>query len=774
MAWMIVFILGVTGAAALLSLSSRLRQMERHVGSLQEQISIMQRTLGGLVRTTSGPPAPSPGPAPAPEEPQPAQSYQEQLTLRQAGAMASAGMPMPQPRPMAPPPQVRPSRTQQELEALIGEKLLNRVGAVALIIGVAFFLKYAFDRDWISPVVRVLMGVVLGSALVVMASRQRDKLPIFAQGILGAGLGILYLSAYASFGFYHLIGQTAAFVAMSAVTLVTLERGRRFGSLAVALIGWFGGSITPLVLSSGAGSGGIGLFVYLILFNIALVGLASAERRWWVLQPLALVSTYANFFGWFRTNRGEEVAAASVFIVGVWLIFHAADVWQEARRGDPRPAPHTIAASLNAALSFGAIAAVLDGAGSNSLKLYAVAATVAYSLPGVFLRRSVSRHSLKAMLFLMTATALQFEDFTTVELWAVECLLVLSIAMKTKQPDLHLIGLGGFAFTTASLFVTPHALDRSTSLVEEAFLFNARGAAFLIVAGCAAAGVLSYRLHREPDAFPEARYGKALLNYAWTFLLFCLMTVEILDYFDRRLAATSIPGDQNDYATGLILAAVWVSYGLIITLLGTRASSESILHPGVVALSVGLMATALFAVSYVPIQRFQPVMNLRSAVVMMSIAAAYATSIMLGKSGWQRTVSVGLGVAIALMSFELLTAETRDLFQREIAVSGEGIVPGGSTLSLRYQQQLAISAAWLLYSAVTMTVGIARRLRGFRIAAICLMLLTVLKVFLFDLSFLTELYRIVSFIALGVILLGASFAYQKYKTTIFGEAPEAG
>jgi uncharacterized membrane protein len=65
-----------------------------------------------------------------------------------------------------------------------------------------------------------------------------------------------------------------------------------------------------------------------------------------------------------------------------------------------------------------------------------------------------------------------------------------------------------------------------------------------------------------------------------------------------------------------------------------------------------------------------------------------------------------------------------------------------------------------------MIFGFARRLSAVRVGALVLLLVTILKVFLYDLSFLEQPYRIVSFIALGAILLAAGFMYQRFKHRI--------
>src|SRR5437016_6829077 len=58
------------------------------------------------------------------------------------------------------------SDTQAELESKIGAHWLNRIGIIAMLIGVSYFLKYAFDNQWIGPAGRVLIGLLGGMAVV--------------------------------------------------------------------------------------------------------------------------------------------------------------------------------------------------------------------------------------------------------------------------------------------------------------------------------------------------------------------------------------------------------------------------------------------------------------------------------------------------------------------------------------------------------------------------------------------------------------------------------
>jgi uncharacterized membrane protein len=94
-----------------------------------------------------------------------------------------------------------------------------------------------------------------------------------------------------------------------------------------------------------------------------------------------------------------------------------------------------------------------------------------------------------------------------------------------------------------------------------------------------------------------------------------------------------------------------------------------------------------------------------------------------------------------------------------------------STSDLENMKQLCLSAVWLLYSISLMGIGIWRRMRSVRVIAIVLFGVTILKIFIYDLSFLETLYRIFSFIGLGVVLLVVSYLYQHYKDLILQERP---
>lgn len=80
----------------------------------------------------------------------------------------------------------------------------------------------------------------------------------------------------------------------------------------------------------------------------------------------------------------------------------------------------------------------------------------------------------------------------------------------------------------------------------------------------------------------------------------------------------------------------------------------------------------------------------------------------------------------------------------------------------RYTRDLVTSAAWGLYALTLLAVGVWRGLRALRMVALGFLVLTVLKVFLYDLSALSGFYRVLSFLGLGLALILVSLVYQRF------------
>lgn len=535
----------------------------------------------------------------------------------------------------------RPSRTREEWEALIGGKLLNRIGALALIIGVGFFLKYAFDNDWITESLRVIIGILLGVGLLLAAERfQRKELKIFAQGLTGAGLSILYLSLYASFNFYHLLPQIVAFLLMSIVTGVAFFLAFRYDSLAVSVLGWAGGFLTPILLSTRQANEA-GLFTYIAMLEAGLLAVVFRKDKWNILEPLTLGAIYFVFYQWYVSYYGEDNFLLTLcFVTIFWSLFFVLDAIRNVRAGADSTLLQRGVTALNAALFFATVYFLFFPKNFSKMGAASLVISAVYFLTILLIKKknpeaksAFSQYTITAIILLVLATAIEFSGFTIIIFWSIEAFLLAACTLRWQQKFLVYTALAIFLLT-AFVLINLDAALAFEPIEDFTLIFNFRFLAFAVLAFSLAASAF---ISTKTKIIVNQQIT-AVLRYSWCLILLALLTVETVDYFEKIIF--SLQSDSSRLG------------------------------------------------AYEAINRLH---NLK---------------------------------------------------------------------------QLTLSGTWLFFSIVLMAVGLWRRIQGLRLAAIALFGITILKVFLYDLSFLDTLYRIFSFISLGIILLTVSFLYQKYKAVI--------
>ncbi len=218
------------------------------------------------------------------------------------------------------------SFTQPEkpsLESRIGSQVFNRVGIVAVLIGVAWFLKYAVDRQWLGAAARVGIGFAAGLALMAWSeSFRRRQYPVFSFSLKAVGTGVLYLSLWASFSLFHLVPYPVAFAGMVLVTAANAWISWVQRSELLAAYAAIGGFLTPALLARDHTSVWT-LGSYLLLLNTGLFGLAIA-RRWPRLLTAAFTGTTAYLVGLaYEVSRLRADGDAGAALLLVSLFFAA-------------------------------------------------------------------------------------------------------------------------------------------------------------------------------------------------------------------------------------------------------------------------------------------------------------------------------------------------------------------------------------------------------------------------------------------------------------------
>jgi uncharacterized membrane protein len=216
-------------------------------------------------------------------------------------------------------------------ERLVAGRLLIWLGGIALVLAAIFLIRYSIEIGLMTPAARMTGAAVLGLLCIAAGEYARTGRlladdPRIAQALVGAGLAILYATAYGSHVLYGLLGSAAASAAMIAVTAAALALSLRHG-VPTAVMGLVGGFLTPALVGN-PDAGAVPLLAYLGLLNFALF--AIAWRRGWTWLAAAGVLLSFAWTGYLLTRPPEDALAAGVFIV---LLGIAASV---ARPGEGR------------------------------------------------------------------------------------------------------------------------------------------------------------------------------------------------------------------------------------------------------------------------------------------------------------------------------------------------------------------------------------------------------------------------------------------------------
>lgn len=189
-------------------------------------------------------------------------------------------------------------------EFTLAGNLLGKLGLLALILATAWFVKLAFDEQWINESGRIYTGMLGGfltiSGGLVLAHRSYRILP---PAIVGAGSAMLYIAIWGAHRYYDLIGFEEAFlflVVLAAATAVVSYAGRSQVLYAFSLAGSL---LAPVLLSRGENSYRF-LFAYLTIVNVGFLLLST--RYAWRVAPWLLFAASAGLFAIWAAEHIEK------------------------------------------------------------------------------------------------------------------------------------------------------------------------------------------------------------------------------------------------------------------------------------------------------------------------------------------------------------------------------------------------------------------------------------------------------------------------------------
>jgi uncharacterized membrane protein len=630
------------------------------------------------------------------------------------------------PTPAAPDVPVAPVAPHESLEAAIGGKVMLWVGTIVLVLGLAFFLKYAFDNDWINEPVRVALGVLAGLALVWAGHRfVSSGYRTYGQILTGGGLAAMYLAIYAAFSYYELIGQTPAFVLLVAITVGAAWLSDRQNAIGLALMGVGGGFATPFLFSTGIDAQ-LTLFSYDALLGVGTLYLAR-RRDWPVLNLVSFGFTWFTIAMWADRFYSFEKWRRTEFFLTLFCVLFLVILVEQLKRHGWRSLVSLVLA-LGPVMYYVTSLAILSGHGVAPL-VYLIAVTLAA------IAASVRAESVRWRVVAWGAVIpplLAWISSHGSPRW-----LMASLVAAVAIYALHLLAQLDVVFRhdrvlsrldAVHMHLNGYALMAAVYLALENVALAWAPTAVLAIG--AVHGGLAWWL-RGPDrraSLHALAVGLGAVTVACALRLDGPSLTIALAIEGALVVALGLTIGELWYrigGAGLLVAAVMRYFGLSMPAKPTVFALFQD-EPFAVALFLTLV---LYAVAWA--YRRHDVEALPEKRNGMTLAVIGASALLV----------------VALSAESQLYWDLR----------------GDFSADARFASSLMLSFVWTLCASAFIAVGLRRNYAPIRYLAILLFGITVVKVFLVDLSVLGGIYRILGFIGVGLALVAVSFFYQRSK-----------
>ncbi len=309
------------------------------------------------------------------------------------------------------------------------------------------------------------------------------------------------------------------------------------------------------------------------------------------------------------------------------------------------------------------------------------------------------------------------------------------------------------------------------SSAPSAPIFNARVFSCAVLIAALAAAIYFYRRRAESVVKNEREIIAAVLIFAANVLALTLLTREATDYFSLAVTTVNADGDQIaariqaiQNSSDFTLTVLWILYAVAALVVGLRHNLRLLRYAALAWLVVVIGFKILtHDATFYDARWHAPVLNQTFAAFAAFVAALWYVAHSYSRSkavdGGERRFAVTLlTVAGNLFAVAALSLEASGYFRKQWEESARA---GDALRDLRLARQLSLSLVWAVYGGAALAYGHLRQNRTLRLLALALLAATTLKVFFYDLAGLERFYRIVSFVALGVVLLAVSFLYQQ-------------
>lgn len=671
-----------------------------------------------------------------------------------------------------------------DLEKLVGENWISKIGILVLIIGIAIGAKYSIENDLINPLTRIILGYLSGIILLIIGIKLKTKYEHYSAVLVSGSMAIFYFITYFAYGFYELIPQILAFFLMLIFTIFTVISAIHYDKVVIAHIGLVGAYAIPFLLSNNSGKAHI-LFSYMLILNIGILAI-SIKKHWKSLYYSSFSFTWLIYLLWLESifnNYDKYYIIGLIFGTLFFLIFHCISIANKIIQKETLKKSNIILLLLNSFFYFGAGYAILYYRQdlSDYLGLFTIFNAIIFFLTAFFLKSKkladnpIFYLSLGLFFTFITITIpIQLNGSWITLLWALQGSVLFYIGRVKQQPIYEKISYPIIILTSCSLW-----MDWVTTSPSQAF-----GNIVFITSIITITSYISITYFFHNKKYKKLNHPNKLtkifsiispillgINAYYTF------HNEIQLFFDNWYYNAS---EQLNALTSDSIE-IFNSLSVISTLKLVALGIYSIIFFGTFSLInyYKIKSPILYKISSV-FSIFVFIISINSNLYSLGELRGFYIN-------QEKNLLFDIGIEYVLIRYVVwgaITFLTFSLYKNFLYLSKTLVLPEAfkyfipliflsdeliTWLDIAGSKnvfKLGLSILWGIYSLLLISFGIFKQKIHLRIMAIGLFGIALVKLFLYDISHLDTIDKTIVFIILGILLLIISFLYNKFKGKI--------
>ena len=759
-------------------LLERLLKLETQVRELTQRVYRLENARRDDVPREAFARIPDPGSGVADQISGPAPSPVPQTVTAAAAAPAD-------PVSFLPPPgfaTVEPAaRSSADWETTLGGSWLNRIGAFVLVVGIALLLGYSFRH--MGPMGRDAVG--LGAAVAMLAGgiayERRPRYRSFARGLIGGGWAAMYFTVYAmqALDAARVISSPlVGAVLLAAVAGGMIAHALRYRAEAVAGLAYFS-AFGALALTQ------VTAFSLVALLPLAASLLYVAVRfRWRRLALMGVIATYVVCLS--RGDTGAPLWAAQGIFAVYWLLFEGFEIlapgtwlmplnaagflllsllkWQTA---DPAHVWAFLAITAAAYASGGALRAWLHPEtearkggwhGPASAAAGLAAAAILLHLQET---RALAGLLLLGEIYFLAGVRLRagYLRFLALPLFGLELIHLFA----AEAPNLPVTAWMPVAAVTAAIFYANRAICR-----EDLHYGYAGTAVAVLIGACEAPA-------REVGRVWFLMAAGPFLAGWWRRLPDFRVQAYLLAGLAGFASLATAPHPPVSTAAGAVVCSALAAFALWSPEDRFVGTEQAWLFQA--ASTAGALLAAILLRAVLPQAWIGPAWAME-ALLLAAAATRLDRAVLRGQAcaaamaaflcAWILNLDPGAPALAAAAAIACLYGAQLATGRGDPSRPYYSLLAGVLTAALLYSRVSGsvLTVAWGLQGLALLGSGFPLRERVLRLSGLALLLACILKLFFYDLSYLDTLPRILSFLTLGVILLGVSWIYTRFRDRI--------